>query len=79
MTAKINELEIKTEEEADQIRQFAIENEAYLNSSLSRLEFFLQLGDVEGLVVNYSKILAETYVSGLKAGMEVANNVEQEP
>jgi hypothetical protein len=67
---QIKELEITTNEDAEKVHEFAVENAGFLAMSLSDIATAVHTNDMGRAVARYSVHILEAYVSGLSEGIE---------
>ena len=74
---QLKALEITTNEDAEKVHEFALENSMYLAESLADVAGSVKEGNIGRAVARFSVHMLEAYVSGLNDGIERANRESQ--
>jgi len=67
---RLKELEITTDEDAEKVHEFALENAGFLAMTLADIANSIKENNVQRAVARYSVHMLEAYVSGLTDGIE---------
>jgi hypothetical protein len=74
---QIRELEIKCDEDAEKVHEFAKENAMYLSKNGAKVVTAIMQNDLDTAIVGMSFMCAEAYTSGVVDGLERAKNGKQ--